>query len=35
MAIVMTGLDQDQMQKNLSCRDINDAKKNMTVFSTI
>ena len=34
MAIVMTGLDQDQMQKNLSCRDINDAK-NMTVFSTI
>ena len=35
MAIVMTGLDQDQMQKNLSCKNVNDAKKNMTVFSTI
>jgi SSS family solute:Na+ symporter len=29
IAIVMTGLDQDLMQKNLSCRNINDAKKNM------
>jgi Na+/proline symporter len=28
-AIVMTGLDQDMMQKNLSCRNITDAKKNM------
>ena len=28
-AIVMTGLDQDMMQKNLSCRNISDAKKNM------
>ena len=35
MAIVMTGLDQDQMQKNLSCRNIKDAQTNMTVFSTI
>lgn len=28
-AIVMTGLDQDMMQKNLSCRNIKDAQKNM------
>ena len=35
MAIVMTGLDQDQMQKNLSCRNLKDAQKNMMVFSTI
>ena len=35
MAIVMTGLDQDQMQKNLSCRNLKDAQKNMTVFSVI
>jgi len=35
MAIVMTGLDQDQMQKNLSCRNLEDAQKNMTVFSSI
>jgi len=27
--IVMTGLDQDMMQKNLSCRSLKDAKKNM------
>ena len=35
MAIVMTGLDQDQMQKNLSCKNIGDAQKNMFTFSTI
>ena len=35
MAIVMTGLDQDQMQKNLSCKNLKDAQKNMTVFSVI
>ncbi len=35
MAIVMTGLDQDQMQKNLSCRNLKDAQKNMMVFSSI
>lgn len=29
IAIVMTGLDQDMMQKNLSCRNIKDAQKNM------
>ncbi|MDR0370705.1 MAG: sodium:solute symporter [Prevotellaceae bacterium] len=29
IVIVMTGLDQDMMQKNLSCRNIKEAKKNM------
>jgi SSS family transporter len=29
ITIVMTGLDQDMMQKNLSCRNIKDAQKNM------
>ncbi len=29
IAIVMTGLDQDMMQKNLSCRNLRDAKKNI------
>lgn len=33
IAIVMTGLDQDMMQKNLSCRNIKEAKKNMYWFS--
>lgn len=33
ITIVMTGLDQDMMQKNLSCRNIKDAKKNMYWFS--
>ena len=33
IAIVMTGLDQDMMQKNLSCRNIKDAQKNMMYFS--
>ena len=35
IAIAMTGLDQDMMQKNLSCKNIDDAKKNMLWFSTI
>jgi solute:Na+ symporter, SSS family len=35
ITIVMTGLDQDMMQKNLSCRNINDAKKNMTTLSLV
>jgi Na+/proline symporter len=35
ITIVMTGLDQDMMQKNLSCRNIKDAKKNMTTLSLI
>lgn len=30
--IVMTGLDQDMMQKNLSCRNLGDAKKNMYTY---
>jgi Na+/proline symporter len=29
ISIVMTGLDQDMMQKNLSCKNIKDAKKNI------
>lgn len=35
ITIVMTGLDQDMMQKNLSCRNIGDAQKNMTALSLI
>lgn len=35
IAIAMTGLDQDMMQKNLSCKNIGDAKKNMYSFSII
>jgi len=34
IAICMTGLDQDMMQKNLSCRNIGEAQKNMFWFST-
>ncbi len=33
VAITMTGLDQDLMQKNLACKDIRSAQKNMFVFS--
>ena len=29
IVVVMTGLDQDMMQKNLSCRNLKDAQKNM------
>ncbi len=35
ITIVMTGLDQEMMQKNLSCRNVHDAKKNMVTFSFI
>ena len=35
LAIVMTGLDQDMMQKNLSCKSLSDAKKNMYSFSVV
>ena len=35
IAIVMTGLDQDMMQKNLSCKNIKDAQKNMFWFSIV
>ena len=33
ITICMTGLDQDMMQKNLTCRNLRDAKKNMVTFS--
>ncbi len=35
IAIVMTGLDQDMMQKNLSCRNIREAQINMFSFSIV
>jgi SSS family transporter len=35
ITIVMTGLDQDMMQKNLTCRNISDAQKNMFWFTVI
>lgn len=35
IAIVMTGLDQDMMQKNLSCKNLRDAQKNMLSFSAV
>ena len=35
ITIVMTGMDQDMMQKNLSCRNIGEAKKNMYSFTVI
>lgn len=35
ITISMTGLDQDMMQKNLSCKSIKDAQKNMMWFSVI
>jgi len=35
ITIVMTGLDQDMMQKNLSCKNLKDARKNMTTLSLI
>ncbi len=34
ISIVMTGLDQDMMQKNLSCKNIREAKKNMYWMSS-
>ena len=35
ITIVMTGLDQEMMQKNLSCRNLRTAQKNMFTFSGI
>lgn len=35
IAIVMTGMDQDLMQKNLTCKSIKDAQKNMFSFCII
>lgn len=35
ITITMTGLDQEMMQKNLSCRNLKDAQKNIFTFSGI
>jgi SSS family transporter len=35
LAIAMTGLDQDLMQKNLTCKNIKDAQKNMYSFTIV
>mgnify|MGYP002777092645 CR=1 FL=1 len=35
IAIVMTGMDQDLMQKNLTCRNIGEAQKNMFSFTIV
>lgn len=35
VTVAMTGLDQDLMQKNLSCKNIGEAQKNMFTFTTI
>ncbi len=35
ITIAMTGLDQDLMQKNLSCKNISEAQKNMFSFTSI
>jgi len=35
IAIVMTGLDQDMMQKNLTCKTLGEAQKNIFSFSVV
>ena len=35
ITICMTGLDQDMMQKNLTCKSLKDAQKNMLSFSLV
>ncbi|MVN91956.1 sodium:solute symporter [Mucilaginibacter aquatilis] len=35
ITVAMTGLDQDLMQKNLSCKNIGEAQKNMFSFTTV
>ena len=35
ISIAMTGLDQDMMQKNLSCKNIKEAQRNMVCFSLV
>lgn len=35
IAITMTGLDQEMMQKNLSCKTLKEAQKNMFTFSSV
>lgn len=35
ITLTMTGLDQDMMQKNLTCRDLRSAQKNMLTFTAV
>ena len=35
ISITMTGLDQDMMQKNLTCKNLKEAQKNMITFSFV
>lgn len=35
ITIVMTGLDQDMMQKNLTCKNLKDAQKNMVTYGVM
>ena len=35
ISITMTGLDQDMMQKNLTCKNLKEAQKNMVSFSVV
>ena len=35
ITVVMTGLDQDMMQKNLTCRNLKEAQVNMSTFSIV
>lgn len=35
IAVAMTGLDQNMMQKNLTCKNINEAQKNIVSFSFV
>jgi Na+/proline symporter len=35
ITLTMTGLDQEMMQKNLSCKNVGDAKKNMISYSFV
>jgi len=35
IAIAMTGLDQEMMQKNISCKSVGDAQKNVLTFSVV
>ncbi|CAN5918213.1 sodium:solute symporter [soil metagenome] len=35
VTVAMTGLDQDLMQKNLSCKNIGEAQKNMLTFTVV
>ena len=35
IAIAMTGLDQEMMQKNISCKTVGEAKKNVLTFSVV